>query len=46
MVILDLFNILFKEHVISESRKGVFLVLNFKLNYRPFLIQFWDFLNK
>ena len=36
MVLLYLFNTLFKEHVVSESRKDVFLVLNFKLNFRPF----------
>ena len=36
MVLLDLFNTLFKEHVIFESRKGVCLVLNVKLNFRPF----------
>ena len=32
---LDLFNTLFKEYVVSESRNGVILVLIFKLNFRP-----------
>ena len=36
-VLLDLFNTLFKGYVVSDSRKGVFLVLNFKLNFRPLL---------
>ena len=36
MELLDLFDSLFKEHVVLESRQGVFLVLIFKLNFRPF----------
>ena len=40
---MDLLNNLFIEHIVSKSRKGVFLVLNFKLNFCPFLMQFWDF---
>ena len=30
---LDLLDHLFKEHVVLESRKGVFLVLFFKLSF-------------
>ena len=37
---LDLFITLFKKHVVSKSRKGVFLVLIFKLNFRPFQCDF------
>ena len=33
---LDLFGHLFKEHVVLKTRKGVFLLLIFKLNFRPF----------
>ena len=33
---LDLFDNLFKEYVVLESRKGVFLVLIFRLNFRRF----------
>ena len=33
---LDLLDHLFKEHFVLKTRKGVFLVLIFKLNFRPF----------
>ena len=32
----DVFITLIKEHVISDSRKGVLLVHIFRLNFRPF----------
>ena len=35
-VLLDIFNALFKEHAVSESGKGVFLVLIFKVDFRTF----------
>ena len=43
---LDLFTTLFEKHVVSKSRQGVFLVLIFKLNFRPFQCSFDFFLNK
>ena len=39
-MLLDLFNALFKEHVVSKSRKGDFLALIFKLNFVLFISNF------
>ena len=47
-MILNLFTTLFKKNVVSKSRKGVFLVLIFQLNFRPFQcnIEFLGIKNK
>ena len=42
---LDLCITLFKKHVVSKSRKCVFLVLIFKLKFRPFQFNFEFFFN-
>ena len=40
-LLLDLFITLFKRHVVSESRNGVFLVLILRLNFYPFQCKFF-----
>ena len=43
-MLLDLFSTLFKEHVLSKPRQGVFLALILKLDFRPIYINFGFFL--